>query len=223
MPSYPDYGRRPDGDAPVSQRSLDERRERALEGLTTAFAADRISLDDYESRAAAVQRVTTLAELDALVDDLPAVAAPASGREAAPRRPARAPQAPRAPEMPRAPRVDPGLAGSSTVACIMGDRHLQGDWLSGDRVESFTVMGSTKIDLRDTALPDGRLRIEAFVLMGDLKIIVPRGLPVRLSAFPFMGDAKVGRDVTQRHNPGEPHLVVDGFVMMGSLNVVAMD
>jgi hypothetical protein len=113
--------------------------------------------------------------------------------------------------------------GQASLVCVMGDRQMTGDWLSGDKVDSFTLMGSTKLDLRDVALPAGRLKIDAFCLMGEIKIIVPRGLPVRLNAFPFMGEARLGRDVGSRVEPGRPYVEVSGFAMMGSIVVVAAD
>lgn len=230
MPSYPDEyrregsgdGRRPTGGSPIIDRSLESRRELALERLTTAFAEDRMSMEDYELRATAVQRADDAEELARLVADLPE-SAPAGRYPAAPRSPG-APRPPRAPERPSAPlRVDPGLSGGSTVACVMGERNLQGDWLNGDKVDAFTLMGSTKLDLRDTALPEGRLRIEVFCLMGETKVVVPRGLPVRIRAFPFMGEARAARDVDQRIDRDGPYVDIEGFVMMGSLVVVAAD
>jgi hypothetical protein len=215
MAKYSIQGRRLDGDS-----SVESKREQGLEALTRAFSADFLSMDEYEKRAGLVQNARDYAEIDAVLADLPREAphdfparpAPSGPDKASPRDGLRGDV-----------RIDTTLSGSQTVACVMGDRQLQGDWLTGDRVDSFTLMGSTKIDLRDVALPEGRLRIEAFVLMGETRIIVPRGLPVRLNAFPFMGEATARRDVNQRVVQGEPHVLIEGFVMMGSLVVIAQD
>ena len=196
----PDQAR---GHAPI-----DEHRERALGILTGAFSSDLISMEEYERRAGEIQRCTSPIEVERAVSDLPTEAGET-------RKPVSAAATER--------RVDASLSGSQTVACVMGDRQLQGDWLNGNRVESFTLMGSTKIDLRDVAMPAERLKIEAFVLMGETRVIVPRGMAVRLNVFPFMGDATAKRDVNQRVTPGEPYVVIEGFVMMGSLVVIAQD
>lgn len=181
--------------------NLDDARERALETLTKAYTADAIPVSEFERRASLVQKARDQAEIDVLVADLP--------RTAPTDRP-----------ISRATSTNPALAGSQSVACVMGERHLQGDWLSGDRVQNFTLMGSVKLDLRDAPLPPEGLRIEAFVCMGETTVIVPRGLAVRLNAVPFMGEASAARDVAQRANPGEPVVRIDGFVLMGSLRVV---
>lgn len=105
----------------------------------------------------------------------------------------------------------------------MSDRSLAGDWLTGNRVQAFTFMGRTKIDLRNVPLPPGGLRIETMVCMGEVVITVPRGLAVRLNASPFMGEVGANHDVTQRAAVGEPVVQIDGFILMGSLKVIASD
>jgi Predicted membrane protein (DUF2154). len=103
--------------------------------------------------------------------------------------------------------------------CIMGDRKLAGDWLNSDQATSFTLMGSTTLDLRGTVLPPGRLKIDAMAIMGEIQILVPPGLPVKMSAFPFMGEATVKGSVEQRIVPGMPWVDVSGIALMGSIVV----
>ena len=105
----------------------------------------------------------------------------------------------------------------------MGERSLQGDWLTGDNVQAFTLMGSTRIDLRDIALPPDGLRFDIYVCMGEVVVTVPRGLAVRLNATPFMGEVSANRNVTQSPVAGEPGIRIDGFVLMGSLKIVVAD
>lgn len=221
MSSYPEEysARRPNGDAPLSPRELEESRQRVLDRLTEAFSSDRLSMEGYEKRVGEAQSASTARDLEALVADLPREAPRREAARPAPNRRAAAAKAPLAND------IDPRLqgGGEESVACIMGDRNLQGDWLQGDKVGAFCVMGSVKVDFRDTALPPGRIRLDAFCIMGDIKVIVPRGLPVKMSAFPFMADAKVGREVERRIDRGEPYLDISGFVMMGDIQVQAAD
>lgn len=199
---------------------LDNERERTLEALTRAYTADAIPVSEFERRAALVQKAARASELRDLLADLPAEAPgdrPLSRRTEARGEPSRSGASAYRGEL------DPGLSGSQSLACVMGERNLQGDWLTGDRVQSFTLMGSTKIDLRDVALPPEGLRIEAFVVMGEALVVVPRGLAVRLNAVPFMGEANAARDVVQRAAPGEPVVRIEGFALMGSIRVVAAD
>jgi len=210
--SYPEAWRAPG--APQAGGELEGRRQAVLDRLTQAFADDSIPLESYESRVGIAQNALSVVDLDRALDGMggsPSWEGRRESRETAPRGER------------SANRVDHRIIGSSSVACIMGERQLSGDWLSGDQVSSFTLMGSTRIDLRDTALPPGRLKIDAFCLMGETKIIVPRGLAVRFNAFPFMGEANVARDVQRRLEPGMPYVEISGLAVMGSLVVVAMD
>lgn len=189
-------------------RGLEPLRQATIDRLTDAFAADYISMDEYERRAALASSATMPAALDELVVDLPA-------------------QAPR-PESPGVrprSRLSSHLVGAPpvTTGCVMGDRHLTGNWLTSDRVSTFTVMGSTKIDLRDSDLPPGATRIEVFNLMGETQIVVPRDLPVRLSAFALMAESRADRNVNQQTRGADSWIEVSGFVMMGELRVRALD
>lgn len=106
--------------------------------------------------------------------------------------------------------------------CVMGDRKLAGDWLNSDQATSFTLMGSTTLDLSNTALAPGRLKIDAIAIMGEIRILVPRGLPVKMSAFPFMGEANIHSSVEQRIDRHLPWVDISGLALMGSITVKAV-
>lgn len=215
MSSYPEEsgGRRPYGDPPLSPVALEARRQLALDRLTEAFSRDAISMEAYETRVAAIQRAHLPQEIEAAVAGLPVL----------PPRPSPGPAARkgRGNTTALANPIDPSLRGEETVACIMGNRVLQGDFLSGDKIGVFTVMGSTRIDLTTTALPPGRLKIDTLCVMGDVKVIVPRGLPVKMNALPIMGNSHIDREVDRRITRGEPYLEINGLTLMGNLMVVA--
>lgn len=215
MSSYPEEfrARRPSGDAPLSPVALEARRQLALDRLTEAFASDLITMDGYEGRVSRVQGADGPEAIDEAVSDLPQVS-PRAGKSA-PERSSRR----KSPEL-YSNAVDSRLRGEESVSCIMGNRVLSGDWLSGDKVGVFTLMGSTKIDLMDTALPPGRLRIDAFCLMGDIKVVVPRGLPVKMNGLPIMGNAHVAREVERHIERGSPYVEVSGLTLMGNIVIV---
>ncbi|HRY81422.1 MAG TPA: DUF1707 domain-containing protein [Spirochaetia bacterium] len=206
---------------------FEARRQRAIDALTQAYASDRITVEEYEARAAAAAAADRPEELEDLVSDLPA---PRPSQDAARRGPApEAPFAPRRPSPPPRPYAPSYPAygsgeGTVSVACVMGDRRMTGNWLDSDRVNSFTLMGSTRLDLRDADLPEsGPVRIEAFTLMGETVIVVPRELPVRLTAVPFMGEAVARRDVDQNVRGARRWVEISGLVVMGSVVVKAAD
>jgi hypothetical protein len=205
--------------APVSggKQDIEGMRQTALDSITTAYAHGSISLDEYESRAGFIQNAKSLVDIDAQILDLPKSSIPPYPKNTTSRNPAQK-------TFDEADLQIERRDGSPEFSlCIMGDRKLAGDWLNSDQATSFTLMGSTTLDLRNTALPPGRLKIDALAIMGEIKILVPHGLPVKMSAFPFMGEAHVHRSVEQRIVRGQPWVDVSGLALMGSIVVKASD
>lgn len=197
----------------ASGGEMEEERETALNIATSAFALNKISIEEYEARAEKIQKALSVEDIRALTADLPRAQPPEAPQESRARSaPARRPEDFYVEERDGSPEFS---------LCVMGERKLTGDWLNSDSAASFTLMGSTVIDLRDTALPPGRLKIEAIALMGEIKIIVPEGLPVKMSAFPFMGEANLHSSVARRIDKGEPWVDVSGIAFMGSITVTA--
>ncbi|MCX7025189.1 MAG: LiaF-related protein [Spirochaetes bacterium] len=190
-----------DAEAPAS---IDRRRQAVMDRLTEAFSSDALDMEEYERRASAANIASTTLDLDLLVADLDLsrpkpVASP--GRRTA------------------SDVSDRRGGPEQTVACIMGERTLSGDWLTSDRVSTFTLMGNTQIDLRDVSLPAGPTRIDIFTLMGETVIMVPRDLPVRMTATPVMAEARLNRDVNGNTRDADTWIEVGGMVVMGSLVV----
>jgi hypothetical protein len=207
----------------VSPRTTEEYRHAALDAVLTAYVHDKLTLQDYENRVDAIQKATTQDTIRVQVSDLPLSFAPLdSARPVATRDQAAGQEKP------------------TFALCIMGERKLTGDWLKGRGVISMTVMGETRIDLRNTMLPPGILKIQAFAVMGEIDIHVPKGVPVRMNVVPFMGEAHMHRSAVERNDadrhssiadttgaaPGSPGVSVtieiSGLALMGSINVKAV-
>lgn len=213
-------------------KEMDRARQTALDTITSAFALGKISLEEYEVRAEKIQKAIDPNDIAGQTYDLPPQAMPRdSDRESrgaldarADRDFARQRSGPASARRPSPLPVDDLFIeerdGSPEFSlCVMGDRKLAGDWLNSNQATSLTLMGSTTLDLRNTALPPGRLKIDAIAVMGEIKILVPRGLPVKMSAFPFMGEANVHPSVEQRIDRRLPWVDVSGLALMGSIVV----
>ncbi len=201
--------------------TLESARERALDTITEAFAKGDLSLEEYEVKASALQKARLVQEIEdevfgiALPSPLPLEAEPVRSRAPSRQnRPARPPSV----QLESIPVEDKHGTPEFSL-CIMGDKRMRGEWLNSDQATSLTLMGSTTLDLRGTTLPPGRLKIDAMAIMGEIQIIVPEGLPVKMSAFPFMGEAVVKDSVEQRIVPGMPWVDVSGIALMGSIVV----
>lgn len=211
---------------------MDRERQTALDTITSAFALGKISLEDYEVRAEKIQKAIALNDIVGQTLDLPQQAPPrepergtrvaASERGSPGSRIGSAPLRRQAPLPAEDLFIEERNGTPEFSLCVMGDRKLAGDWLNSDQATSFTLMGSTTLDLSNTALPPGRLKIDAIAIMGEIRILVPRGLPVKMSAFPFMGEANIHSSVEQRIDRRLPWVDISGLALMGSITVKAV-
>jgi phage shock protein PspC (stress-responsive transcriptional regulator) len=135
--------------------------------------------------------------------------------------------------------VLPGVAFALAVATIAaahvdlrggeGDRFYRPQSLSEVRRGYQLGAGRLEIDLRDLAFPAGSTQLHVRLGMGELVVLVPRGVCVATSARiggGFVGALErrsAGLDVNWSERPspppGTPRLVVDGNVGLGALLV----
>lgn len=178
---------------------FDSERQKALDVITSAFATGQLSLEEYEVRAEKIQKANSIKDIAGQTADLPQQQMPRekSGMQ----------------------NVEQRNGSPEFIACVMGDRKMAGDWLNSDSATSITLMGSTTLDLRNTAIPPGQLKINAIAIMGEIRILVPQGLPVKMSAIPFMGETHIHNSVEQRIDRKNPWVEVSGLALMGSIIV----
>jgi Predicted membrane protein len=140
-------------------RASDTDREQAVARLRDASVEGRLTLEEFTERMTTAYDARTHAELDVLVHDLPAHAAPE--RQAPARR---------------------------WVISFMGNASRRGRWRVGKRTFVISAMGNATVDLRDAILAGPEVSIHVLCSMGNMTIIVPEGVDVELSVIPFMGN-----------------------------------
>jgi len=183
----------PDGpvpDGPPAVRASDADREAVIVRLQKALGEGRIDLDEFGQRASATYAATTTAELDRLLSDLPADAAP------------------------RAEIV--GTRGPETVSLVFGDIVLSGGTTAPRR--AGTVFGDVKIDLRGLRTDADRVELDLSTVFGDIEVIVSEGVDAELRGRTVFGDRKVDLAPVQRLQ-GTPFIAVHGRTIFGDLRL----
>jgi len=193
-----------DSQQQVSPVALRAARERTINALCTHFAQDHLDVTDFEERLDRAHRATALAELDALLADLPQLDAPGGAQT-----PAAAPR----PAPPAAHLRERGL-----IFSLMANVTRRGFWAPARRNAVFCCMGGVELDFREVALPAGPTDIDIFCLMGGVEIIVPPDLAVDVSGIPIMGEI-AGVPRTAPPGPDVPLLRINGLVIMGAIEV----
>ena len=113
--------------------------------------------------------------------------------------------------------MDSPSAGHATAMTLMSTRKLSGEALA-QRTSAVTVMGSTLLDYQGFQLK-GNLFIELTVIMGEVTILLPKGIKVRSEVVPVMGESHVDPQLLTASD-NAPVLKLTGVVVMGSLKVL---
>ena len=184
----------------------DEERERAATFLSARFADDVLTLDQFEERVAAVYRVASVGELDALTADLapaPVAAPPATGR------PARAQPLALADSVPESDRRFAILANLEHHSMAVVPRHLA---LSA-------VMGNVEIDLRDARFGAGTTEIQVRAVFGHIGVTLPAGTQVEQQASGILGSIECPPSPWSRPRRDAPVVRLTGHALLGAVEI----
>ena len=179
-----------------TERVADADRDRTVLLLREHVVEGRLTLDDFSERTGRALQATTRGDLDAVMADLPEARAglpePSTGAR----------------------------TGRRWHVAVMSGHKTKGRWRISGKTSAVAVMGGCDLDLRRAEIDGPEVEITAVAFWGGIKVIVPEGFDVELRGFSFMG----GRSLRLRDVPivqGSPRIVVRGFAVMGSIDVVS--
>lgn len=219
-PEWPHSARLPASDAD---------RQRAVDALTGAWRAGRLTREEFEGRARGSFAATYRDELDTLIADLGGAAASAPGQQTGSESPdaavaAELPMEPRQPERgPEVARYAPEGSGSAVSIGLLGAMDKVGDWTVAPVHVSFAYWGGTTIDLRDALFTDPETTITCIAVMGGIDVIVPPEMDVRVTGIGVMGgfgwDKKRQVRATGLAPAGSPRVTINGLAFWGGVGV----
>ena len=195
---------RPDS-GPAPSRT---RRDDTIQALSTAFAQDELSVEEFERRVDIAHRASAPAELDALLSDLK-VSLPV---------PAKSAPTPAAPKTPAA-ALPAEIRDQQTLVAIMGGVERKGAWVPARHNQLFAMMGGMELDFREARLGPGVTEVTVVCCMGGIEIIVPPGLNVDANGVAIMGGFGHATPVAVS-SPDAPVLRINGFVLMGGVEIL---
>jgi len=194
------------GPAGGDQRLLrvsDAEREQVVSLLSAACAEGRLTLEEMGGRVSAAYSAVTRADLEPLTIDLPSATtatAPATSTIAFP-----------------APAEAPVKAKKKWLVTVMGELK-RGVSRLPEHTVVVTVMGESKLDLRNSLIDSDKIELHLYLMMGEQQVIVPAGVEVEVTGFVFMGEKRV--DVAEiRPRPGVPRLHIRVVGMMGEIKI----
>lgn len=187
----------------VTPADLNARRVAVEAALADAFANDVVDVEEFERRSERVQQCTSLAELDALVADLPTSQAS------------------------QALIVSPSAAmvqadsrhESGRVTTLLSSVEREGRWTVPVKLKVRNVLGSAKLDFRDAVFSAANTEIRLGTVLGSVEIIVPPDLEIDLAVSAILGSVESKLDGTHAPPVGAPRLRITGRVILGSVEV----
>lgn len=181
-------------------RASDAERDAVAELLNAALAEGRLDPAEHSERLDAVYAAKTRAELEPVVADIPADAAPE------PSAPVQGPQ-----------RVVDAEPTSRNALVVMSGAVRDGEWVVPRRFTAASVMGHVEIDLREARFTAAHTTIQAHSVMGTVEVIVPDDVVLRVEGVGVMGAYWLDSEMPETaHAEGAPVVTLTGVSLMGA-------
>ncbi len=158
-----------EGDDVASAPAPDDR-QRAVDALTRLYAEDRLTDVELEERLDVAYAARTMAELGAVLDDLPPPVPIAADALAT-----------------MGPSAVGARAGPQRVTAFLSRRQRRPDGPVPRRLELRARLGYVELDLTRAALAPGVTEIDARALFGFVRIVLPAGVRVESDGGTFLG------------------------------------
>jgi hypothetical protein len=182
---------------------LQREREHAVQVLIDHYAADNLTVEEFESRLDSAYAAATTAQLEDLLSGLPVLASSAAVQ-----------QIPSVQRVPAEAVRDHGFQ-----IAILGGYEKKGEWTPPRKLQSLAIMGGAGLDFREAKMPPGTTEVNVLAIMGGVEILVPPGLAVETHGFGFMGGFEGLDQVGVDTDRDAPRLVIRGMAIMGGVEV----
>lgn len=182
---------------------LKRERENVVKVLIDQYAADNLTVEEFETRLDSAYTAATTEQLEGLLSGLPVLASQVD--------------VPSVPSVQRAPAES--VRGHGFQLAIMGGYEKKGEWTPPRKLQSLAIMGGAGLDFREARMPPGITEVNILAIMGGAEIVVPPGLAVETHGFGFMGGFEGVDQVGVDTDPDAPRLVIRGLAIMGGVEV----
>ncbi|GLZ10013.1 hypothetical protein Acsp04_02480 [Actinomadura sp. NBRC 104425] len=164
-------------------RASDADRERVAAVLREALADGRLTIDEHAERTERVYAARTLGDLTGLTADL-------------------GPQ-----------ETQPIVVDDRPVSVMFGRTRREGRWVVPVRLPLLALFGTVELDLRQAVLQRRHVVLDAMVLGGRIRLLVPDGVRVNVTGRTVLST----RDVRTRSGNEGPTVEIGGTMIFGSV------
>lgn len=182
---------------------LKREKDQVVKSLIDHYAADNLTVEEFESRLDSAYAATTRVQLDDLLTGLPVLAS--------------TPDEPLVPAVQRVPAE--AVRDHGFQIAIMGGWEKKGEWTPPRSLYSLALMGGAGLDFREAKMPPGITEVNILAIMGGVEVLVPPGLAVETHGFGLMGGFEGVDQVGVDTDEEAPRLVIRGMAIMGGVEV----
>lgn len=168
-------------------RASDADRERVLAVLGEALADGRLTAEEHAERAERAYRARTLGELTGLTTDL------------------------------SPPEAQPILIDDRPLQATFGTVRRGGRWVLPVKLPLLALFGTVELDLREAMLQRRHVVLDALVLCGRVRLLVPDGVAVNVTGRTILST----QDVRVRPAGEGPVIEIGGRMLLGSVRARA--
>ncbi len=191
--------------SPAALVALRDRREQVISVLTEQFARDAFDIDELDHRLTLAQQADTVAALDVLVADLPALPSEIRTTTELMIRPDEA-------------RLATWPQRSRKLA-IFGGVQRKGRWTCPRHLRIIATFGGADLDFREAELAPGVTELKITAVFGGVSLIVPPHLAVECDASAIFGGFEEVHRAPRSADPDRPVLRITGFAMFGGVSI----
>lgn len=193
------------GKSPTALVAIRDRREQVIALLSEQFARDAFDVDELDHRLTLAQQAETVAALDVLVADLPALPSDVRTTTELAVRPDEA-------------RLAAWPQRSRRLA-IFGGIERKGRWTCPRQLRIIAAFGGAELDFREAELAPGVTELKITAVFGGVELIVPPHLAVECDASAIFGGFEEVHRAPRSADPDRPVLRITGFAMFGGVSI----
>ena len=199
---------------PALKELVEERKDKAIENLSTSFAKNKLPLEEYERLVEYINKIESERELivvEKIVAEYGQSGEPSGDYSEGKEFPAE-----NSDEYDREPAHYQHYSSFNNLA-ILSSRTISGPLKSG--AQFVSLLGSSEIKVRKTDLTKKRTVLNVVSILGENVIHVEPGIRVVNNAVPLLGGAWIDKKVNREADDRCPELIISGAAILGNVTV----
>jgi hypothetical protein len=102
---------------------------------------------------------------------------------------------------------------------VLTEQQIRSEARNFQNASLTSVLGDVKLDLRNATLESRGAHVDAFCLLGDLTVLVPRGWRVHMEGVPILGDFEDQTDHAQELPVDAPEIRITGVSILADIEI----